>query len=52
MDDEEEFVEAIVESLGEQPSNHRETNAMNRGREPLTEEAEELELGPNDCAAS
>jgi glyoxylase-like metal-dependent hydrolase (beta-lactamase superfamily II) len=52
VDDEREFVDAIVGSLGSTPSNYEEIKAMNWGEEPLTEEAEELELGPNNCAAN
>ena len=46
-----EFVETIVESLGSTPSNYEEIKAINWGKAPRTEEAEELELGPNNCAA-
>lgn len=51
MEDEEEFVDRIVESLGSTPANYERIKSINWGREPLTEEAEELELGPNNCAA-
>jgi len=52
LDDEEEFVDGVVESLGSTPSNYEEIKAINWGKEPLAEEDAELELGPNNCAAS
>lgn len=50
-DDESSFVERIVDSLGSTPPNYEEIKAINQGRKPLTEDDEELELGPNNCAA-
>ena len=52
MDDRDEFVETIVEGLSDEPANYNEIKAINWGREPLTDDAEELELGPNNCAAN
>jgi glyoxylase-like metal-dependent hydrolase (beta-lactamase superfamily II) len=52
VDDESEFVDTIVDSLGSTPSNYEEIKAINWGEKALTEEAEELELGPNNCSAS
>lgn len=51
-DDREAFVETILEGLSEEPANFNRIKAINWGKEPLTEEAEELELGPNNCAAT
>jgi glyoxylase-like metal-dependent hydrolase (beta-lactamase superfamily II) len=45
-------VETIVESLGETPNNYQEIKRINVGKEPLTEDAARLELGPNNCAAN
>ncbi|RBI58383.1 MBL fold metallo-hydrolase [halophilic archaeon] len=51
--DEDEFVEFIVEDMPPRPANYEEIIATNLGREsPDDEEAFELELGPNNCAAS
>lgn len=50
MDDRETFIETIVEGLADEPANYNQIKAINRGKEPLTDEAEELELGPNNCA--
>lgn len=52
MDDQAAFVERVVGSLSETPANHEEIKRINWGLEPLTEEAEDLELGPNNCAAN
>ena len=52
MDDRETFVETIVESLSEEPANYNRIKAINWGKEPLTEDAPDLELGPNNCAAN
>ncbi|NEU58696.1 MBL fold metallo-hydrolase [Halorussus sp. MSC15.2] len=46
------FVETIVESLADKPANYNEIKQINWGNEPLTEDAEALELGPNNCAAN
>ena len=51
--DEEEFVEFIVADMPPQPGNYEEIIATNLGQEsPDDERAFELELGPNNCAAS
>ena len=52
MDDREEFIETIVESLSDEPANYNQIKAINWGKEPLTSEASDLELGPNNCAAN
>ncbi len=51
-DDREAFVETIVESLSDEPANYNQIKSINWGEEPLTEDAEDLELGPNNCAAN
>ena len=51
-DAKEEFVETIVESLSDTPANYQEIKHINWGEEPLDDDAEDLELGPNNCAAS
>ncbi|GAB7093501.1 rhodanese-like domain-containing protein [Halolamina litorea] len=51
--DEESFVEFIVDGMPPRPANYEEIIASNLGREaPDDETAFELELGPNNCAAS
>ena len=51
--DRDEFVEFIVADMPPRPSNYEEIIATNLGQEsPDNEEAFELELGPNNCAAS
>jgi glyoxylase-like metal-dependent hydrolase (beta-lactamase superfamily II)/rhodanese-related sulfurtransferase len=51
--DEAEFVEFIVADMPPQPANYEEIIATNLGQEsPDDERAFELELGPNNCAAS
>lgn len=51
--DEAEFVEFIVSEMPPRPANYEEIIATNLGYEsPEDEEAFELELGPNNCAAS
>ncbi|MFD1689052.1 MBL fold metallo-hydrolase [Halolamina salifodinae] len=51
--DEEPFVEFIVKGMPPRPANYEEIIAANLGREaPDDETAFELELGPNNCAAS
>lgn len=52
MDDREEFVDTIVESLSDEPANYNQIKAINWGKEPLTSDASDLELGPNNCAAN
>ncbi|WP_430503550.1 MBL fold metallo-hydrolase [Haloparvum sp. PAK95] len=51
--DEGEFVEFIVADMPPQPANYEEIIATNLGQQaPADEQAFELELGPNNCAAS
>ena len=51
--DEEAFVEFIVDGMPPRPANYEQIIAANLGREaPDDEQAFELELGPNNCAAS
>ncbi|WP_435102585.1 MBL fold metallo-hydrolase [Halarchaeum sp. P4] len=51
--DEDEFVDFIVADMPPQPANYEEIIATNLGQEaPDNERAFELELGPNNCAAS
>lgn len=50
--DEETFVETIVESLAEEPANYNEIKQINWGKEQPGDDAEALELGPNNCAAN
>ncbi|NHN49290.1 MBL fold metallo-hydrolase [Halostella sp. JP-L12] len=52
MDDREEFADTIVESLSDEPANYNQIKAINWGKEPLTADASDLELGPNNCAAN
>ncbi|MEF8799571.1 MAG: MBL fold metallo-hydrolase [Halolamina sp.] len=51
-DDEESFVETIVESLSDEPANYNEIKQINWGKEQPSGDAEALELGPNNCAAN
>ncbi|MCU4744558.1 MBL fold metallo-hydrolase [Halobacteria archaeon AArc-m2/3/4] len=51
-DDEEAFVETIVESLADEPANYNEIKQINWGKEQPGGDVEELELGPNNCAAN
>ncbi len=51
-DDEEAFVETIVESLANEPANYNEIKQINWGKEQPGEDIESLELGPNNCAAN
>jgi len=51
-DDESGFVETIVEGLSTEPANYNRIKAINWGEEPADGDAEELELGPNNCAAN
>lgn len=49
----EQFVERVTSDLPPQPSNYEEIIEVNLGRESASsEEAFELELGPNNCAVS
>ena len=51
--DADEFVDFIVSDMPPQPANYEDIIATNLGRQsPDDEEAFELELGPNNCAAS
>jgi glyoxylase-like metal-dependent hydrolase (beta-lactamase superfamily II) len=51
--DEDEFVELILSDMPPRPANHEEIIATNLGQqETADDEAFELELGPNNCAAS
>jgi glyoxylase-like metal-dependent hydrolase (beta-lactamase superfamily II) len=48
-----EFVETITANIPETPPNHEQIKRVNAGREMVdTAEAQELELGPNQCAAN
>ncbi|WP_394742271.1 MBL fold metallo-hydrolase [Natronococcus roseus] len=50
--DEEAFVETIVESLADEPANYNEIKQINWGKSQPGDDVEELELGPNNCAAN
>ncbi len=50
--DREAFVETIVESLADEPANYNEIKRINWGTEQPGDDVEELELGPNNCAAN
>lgn len=50
--DEGAFVETIVESLADEPANYNEIKQINWGKEQPGDDAEALELGPNNCAAN
>ncbi|AGB37146.1 MBL fold metallo-hydrolase [Natronococcus occultus] len=50
--DEEAFVETIVESLADEPANYNEIKQINWGKRQPGDDVEELELGPNNCAAN
>lgn len=52
MSDKDRFVDTIVESLSDKPANYNRIKAINWGKEPVSEEAATLELGPNNCAAN
>lgn len=48
----ERFVERVLDGLGAGPANYERIVAVNRGVETIEgEEAREIELGPNNCAA-
>lgn len=51
--DEDEFVSRLTEEVPEEPPNYETIVAINRGLEEPEdeEEAEQLELGPNNCSA-
>ncbi|MFB6161473.1 MAG: rhodanese-like domain-containing protein [Haloferacaceae archaeon] len=52
--DREEYVRAAFENIPEKPPNYEEVIATNEGKRELEseDEADELELGPNRCAAT
>jgi hypothetical protein len=51
--DREAFVEAILADMPPRPANYEEIIAVNLGRESADDDdAFELELGPNNCAAT
>jgi glyoxylase-like metal-dependent hydrolase (beta-lactamase superfamily II) len=51
--DEEEFVDVVLADMPPRPANYEDIIATNLGQQDATdEEAFELELGPNNCAAS
>ncbi|ELY96156.1 beta-lactamase [Natrialba chahannaoensis JCM 10990] len=50
--DEDAFVETIVDSLADEPANYNEIKQINWGTEQPDGDVEELELGPNNCAAN
>ncbi|MFC7211098.1 MBL fold metallo-hydrolase [Natronoarchaeum sp. GCM10025321] len=51
--DEDEFIELILSDMPPRPSNYEDIIATNLGQQEANdEEAFELELGPNNCAAS
>jgi glyoxylase-like metal-dependent hydrolase (beta-lactamase superfamily II) len=51
--DEEEFVELVLADMPPRPANYEEIIAINLGQADAdADEAFELELGPNNCAAS
>ncbi|MWG32914.1 MBL fold metallo-hydrolase [Halomarina oriensis] len=50
--DADEFVEYVTDRMGDRPANYERIVAVNLGQEHVDdEEAFELELGPNNCAA-
>jgi len=49
---EEAFVEQILADLPPRPANYERLIAINLGQQEQTEDALELELGPNNCAAT
>ncbi|SIR91548.1 Glyoxylase, beta-lactamase superfamily II [Haladaptatus litoreus] len=51
-DDEDSFVETIVESLTDEPANYNQIKQINWGKEQPDGDVESLELGPNNCAAN
>jgi hypothetical protein len=51
--EEEAFVELVLSDMPPRPSNYERIIATNLGQEEIDDgEAFELELGPNNCAAS
>ncbi|MFB6140836.1 MAG: MBL fold metallo-hydrolase [Halosimplex sp.] len=49
--DESAFVETVVERLSDEPANYNEIKEINWGRAQPGGDVEDLELGPNNCAA-
>lgn len=52
LSERETFIDRILESLSDTPANYQQIKRINWGKEPLTEDAEDLEFGPNNCAAN
>lgn len=52
MESGEAFVDTIIKGLSDEPANYNRIKAINWGKEPLTDDAADLELGPNNCAAN
>lgn len=52
MSDQDTFIDTIVQSLSDKPANYNRIKAINWGKEPISEDAATLELGPNNCAAN
>lgn len=51
--DREEFIETVTANIPETPPNHEQIKRVNVGKETVdAAEAQELELGPNQCAAN
>jgi hypothetical protein len=51
--DRDEFVEYVLDDMPPRPANYEDIIATNMGQQSADdEEAFELELGPNNCAAS
>lgn len=50
--DRDTFVDRVVRGLADTPANYQEIKRINWGQAPLTDDAEDLELGPNNCAAN
>lgn len=52
MANREVFIGTIVEGLSDEPANYNQIKNINWGREELDDDAADLELGPNNCAAN
>lgn len=52
LSNKERFVDRVTAGLSSTPPNYQRIKAINRGRSSLTEDAADLELGPNNCAAN
>jgi glyoxylase-like metal-dependent hydrolase (beta-lactamase superfamily II)/rhodanese-related sulfurtransferase len=50
--DTEAFVDAVLSGLSETPANYQRIKRINWGQEAPAEDAADLELGPNNCAAN